>query len=336
MPKFEPNISKGARRTIGPIERHVSVSDPRNVNERVPVDGSVTSEKIPSDTINGGHILPLAVNNEHVQSNAIGPENLSADSVLRSKIAPAAVGSEEIGDSQVLAVHLNFDPATQGELIFETDRLWDAKSNTGHGHAWSDINNPPSTFNPDVHASGKHTGTIGSRFQISSFQHADSDHSSCYSFCGHSHSTSQGLRFEALDKSSRDKLLKARSMVSRALSDDAKISEEELKAMRMLMLGMFHISFDGLTETAEERMERRDNSQEYEEFIGKKVVEMYGAEVREGTTVKVDDMELPPAQGSITSVERLLDARSKMGKAQMGTPRFAKPNEQHPDLRVDL
>jgi hypothetical protein len=311
--------------------------DTRMYNERDPNEGSVLAATHPYRTFNAQQVRALA----------------SGVNVLQDNIPADVVGGSEIQQGVIGQTHLAFNAATNPHGSGQhTGNIGSYAQISGtHGNAEHSVNYATTELAlsraPSPHAANHHTGTIGSYGNISG-QHGDADHAVNYSRTGHghsgyaqqghghgeyafddhTHSTSHALRFEALPEAARQKMLDARRTLQKAIRGEGALGEEELKALLTIILGDFHISYDGITETAEERQERRSKSPGYEKYMDYVTQELYGNELLGGTTTF--DPQSRPIHHSLKHGH----LQRKVDPLPFHTlkPRFAR--EAHPDLQV--
>lgn len=246
-------------------------------------DLAVTRAKIAPAAVDSNEINALAVTRAKIANRAVGSEEITELAVTRAKIAPSAVDTNEINNAAVVSGKIAAEAVNEEKL--------------GSGLKGGPNNNVA------LRRIGLGDGPSAAG-------------------ATHSHSTSQALRFESLPKSGRDVLLAARAHVrGQLLNGSTRLDAAEIRAMRVLLLGLFHIGIDGLTETAEERMKRRAHDPGFDGWLTSRVMEMYYSEWQEGTTAKEEGIPL------VTSAQTT-EAQAAVGRGAV--PRFVR--ELHKDI----
>ena len=265
---------------------------------------AVTQEKIAGDSVGEAEMKGSstddsvrAVTTNAIRNSAVVTEKIAGDAVTTARIAPLAVGTTKLAD-----------------LAVSTDKLDALSVGTSKIIAGAvTIEKLAAPLSPANTNTADDTEYRLRRIGLGSGARAAGE--------THSHSTSQALRFEAMPAPARDLLLGARAIIRSQLASGAPLSAQELRAHRILLLGLCHLGLDGLSETAEERKARRASSPEYDAALKRRVLEMFYSEFQEGTTA---------AEEGVPHVHSANSEAAAQAVAEGKIPRFAK--QAHPDL----
>lgn len=262
---------------MGPIERHVALSDPRNVNERVPVDESVTNEKIAAsaidgsqimggqivgghianNTIGGAKIVNSAINANHIQGEQIVAGHIANNTIGGAKIVANAITGAHIAGNQIVAGHILDGTINHPKLSVNAVDTQNIRDNSvtgakltqnyaiqGHNHNYAGIN----------HGHGN---------DYAGNPHGNAQHSSTYSVVGHTHSQSIKL----MSKQKRKAAVKLRNKLRERRGED-----ELVDAVLVLMALVFDdpdTLLDDMQDTPQaEQRKRIERQQGGEEPVG--------------------------------------------------------------------